>query len=231
MQNDRSLNVVRYYYALFFVIITPCNVYGQHHFISEEDYKAREKTIQLIDEILNWNVIKVDGTDDTGKRGDFNILILMQNEEWMYANERKLQSGKTASDVIPQYLYDKLETIKDARSIICLGTASQEGGHDTENSRAERRAKHLGNILKAFLVKESIQKDVYILNLGQFVVKTKTTDTSKQRSIIIILIEKSSDRNVNLDQALKNALEKKKNLRIKVNRYYSYNSGFKVIKY
>ena len=97
------------------------------------------------------------------------------------------------------------------RSIIAVGTASQEGIQGNEIIRAGERADKIALILRTHNVSEN--QDLYKLNLGQFSIKDNSkniTETATERRVILIGII-SIDKTMNLEelkQALNNALEK-----------------------
>jgi len=110
---------------------------------------------------------------------------------------------------------------KSVEDIICVGAASYEGTEEEENNRAKQRSEQL-----LVWVKESVptMANLYTLNLGQYNTChncNSPLDSAYQRRIILIGVTKK-DEGVNLEEALKSALDTHKGLPVQYNWYSNF---------
>jgi hypothetical protein len=131
-----------------------------------------------------WTQIRVPGCDSQGRCASFDIAVLAQEDRWVKKKWDLLESGPVA-EVLPDYL-GSLKKLLRAKEIVVVGTASEEGGIDSEEARADRRADMILRIVRP-LVRDS---QLYKLNLGRHVRLGRNTDTSYQRRVILVEIEK-----------------------------------------
>ena len=210
--------------------------------IFEEDLKGRKhcgiikfsilpiqlKAILIEDE---FNTIpEVKGVDENDNKGEFKFIILSEKYNWDYENDDQIElTGEGAN--ISQLLSgeDMILNFGETFGIISVGTASCEGAKSSENKRAEKRAVTLDQWLNQAVRKHDDLKNTerYTLNLGQYkrkcLSKTEKTkqQTALQRRVIIISIT-DRDKDVNLSQALRDAIIKRPDLSFDIKKYSSF---------
>jgi hypothetical protein len=112
----------------------------------------------------------------------------------------------TAIAPAPAVLDEEVRSaLADAKEVITVGTASQEGDASGELARAERRAKQAATLV-ALAVTPSTP--ISTLNLGQYReprTKCETGGTSWQRPFIVVVV-KSLEPGTNVGQALNDAM-------------------------
>ncbi len=157
----------------------------------------------------NSVVFAIEGKDKAGRRGTFDVVVLNKNFLWVRGSSDELEKdGKTipAGDVASAVLDEEVRAaLADAKEVITVGTASQEGNASEEVARAERRAKQA-----ATLVAPAVNPSTPIstLNLGQYrepCANCETGGTSWQRPFIVIAV-KSLEPDANLGEALSDAM-------------------------
>lgn len=210
--------------------------------IFEEDLKGRKhcgiikfsilpiqlKAILIEDE---FNTIpEVKGVDENDNKGEFKFIILSEKYNWDYESDDQIElTGEGAN--ISQLLSgeDMILNFGETFGIISVGTASCEGAKSSENKRAEKRAVTLDQWLNQAVRKHDDLKNTerYTLNLGQYkrkcLSKTEKTkqQTALQRRVIIIGIT-DRDKDVNLSQALRDAIIKRPDLSFDIKKYSSF---------
>ena len=210
--------------------------------IFEEDLKGRKhcgiikfsilpiqlKAILIEDE---FNTIpEVKGVDENDNKGEFKFIILSEKYNWDYESDDQIElTGEGAN--ISQLLSgeDMILNFGETFGIISVGTASCEGGKSSENKRAEKRAVTLDQWLNQAFRKYDDLKNTerYTFNLGQYkrkcLSKTEKTkqQTALQRRVIIIGIT-DRDKDVNLSQALRDAIRKRPDLSFDIKKYSSF---------
>ena len=210
--------------------------------IFEEDLKGRKhcgiikfsilpiqlKAILIEDE---FNTIpEVKGVDENDNKGEFKFIILSEKYNWDYESDDQIElKGEGAN--ISQLLSgeDMILNFGETFGIISVGTASCEGAKSSENKRAEKRAVTLDQWLNQAFRKYDDLKNTerYTLNLGQYkrkcLSKTEKTkqQTALQRRVIIISIT-DRDKDVNLSQALRDAIIKRPDLSFDIKKYSSF---------
>ena len=210
--------------------------------IFEEDLKGRKhcgiikfsilplqlKAILIEDE---FNTIpEVKGVDKNDNKGEFKFIILSERYNWDYESDDQIEltgEGANISELLSRE--DMILNFGETFGIISVGTASCEGVKNSENKRAEKRAVTLDQWLnQAFITHDDLnnaERDT--LNLGQYkrkcLSKTEKTkqQTALQRRVIIIIIT-DRDKDVNLSQALRDAIIKRQDLSFDIKNYSSF---------
>lgn len=163
----------------------------------------------------NSTVFAIEGKDKAGRRASFDVVVLNKSFLWVRGSAEELEKdGKPIprQEVAAAVLDDEVRNaLSDAKEVITVGTASQEGNAADEVARAERRAKQA-----AGLVSTAVGADVpiYTLNLGQYrdtCTNCETGATSWQRPFIVIAV-KESDPGTEIGEALTDAMSGKKQL-------------------
>jgi len=163
----------------------------------------------------NSTVFAIEGNDKAGRRGAFDVVVLNKSFLWVRGSAEDLEKdGKTIprADVAAAVLDDEVRgALSDAKEVITVGTASQEGGATEEVARAERRARQA-----AALVSDAVSAatPIWTLNLGQYRDPCKdceTGGTSWQRPFIVIAV-KETDPGTNVGEALADAMSGKEKL-------------------
>jgi hypothetical protein len=177
------------------------------------------------DNMPTINSIYQVGFDKSHKKLSLYIDILDKQCTW-----------KKDSIIAAEYVYDKrtisleqyfqhqsyLQKINEAQNIICLGNASYEEDLKTpakfrkkqEEDRASIRAKHLQGIIKK-LAHSTVF--VHTANLGQYRIANSPSSNSQRAIIIIRVMQKEDD--VNMNQALYDALNKTKELPFDIHQF------------
>jgi hypothetical protein len=160
-------------------------------------------------------VFAIEGVDKAGKRGSFDVVVLNKSFLWVRGSAEELEKdGKTipAPELAAAVLDEEVRSaLSDAKEVIAVGTASQEGSATEEVDRAQRRAKQA-----ATLVSGAVAQTVPIstLNLGQYrdpCTNCETGGTSWQRPFIVIAV-KQLEPGANIGEALADAMSGKKRL-------------------
>lgn len=163
----------------------------------------------------NSTVFAIDGRDKAGRHGSFDVVVLNKSFLWVRGSAEDLEKDGKAiprEELASAVLDDEVRNaLSDAKDVITVGTASQEGIAAEEVARAERRAKQA-----ASLVASVVGPDVpiYTLNLGQYrdpCANCETGGTSWQRPFIVIAV-KESDPGTDIGEALADAMSGKKQL-------------------
>jgi hypothetical protein len=157
----------------------------------------------------NSTVFAIEGKDKAGRKGSFDVVVLNKSFLWVRGSAEDLEKdgkpiprGELAAAVLDDEVRNALS---DAKEVITVGTASQEGNAEEEVARAERRAKQA-----ASLVSTAVAADVpiYTLNLGQYrepCANCETGGTSWQRPFIVIAV-KAADPGTDIGEALADAM-------------------------
>ena len=165
----------------------------------DKSYKQAKIYIDILDDRFTW------------KLGDIVTGVLTYDNKIV-----------NLEDYFSQQNY--VEKINQALNVICLGNASIEedleiplkNRKQEEETRAIVRAKYLEGIIKSLVKSNNFTTTTHVLNLGKCQEEAKVT--SYQRTIIIVrVINKDSD--VNLKEALIDALEKENDLPFKINTF------------
>jgi hypothetical protein len=157
----------------------------------------------------------VTGNDIAGKGATFLISLLSDEYRWVIGSISELEPPHTRLE----FSDEMKENINNAREVICVGASSEdirpgateEEGRREEEQRAERRAETIAIWVRQ--AKKEGKVRVRKLNVGHHMREggrgTGGVETSHQRRVIIILVLEE-DEGVNMDQALRDALEKER---------------------
>ncbi len=163
----------------------------------------------------NSTVFAIEGKDKAGRRGTFDVVVLNKSFLWVRGSAEDLEKdgvmiprGEVAAAVIDD---EVRAALIDAKEVIAIGTASQEGVAAEEVARAERRARQA-----ATLVSGALRADIPIwtLNLGQYrdpCTNCETGGTSWQRPFIVVAV-KETDVGTDIGEALADAMTGKEKL-------------------
>jgi len=164
-------------------------------------------------EAEHFEVVK--GHDIDGKGITFIISLLSDEYRWVIGSTSELEPPHT--NLV--FSEEMKQNINAAREVICVGASSEdirpgateEQGRQEEEERAERRAETIAIWVRQVISRGGIR--VRKLNVGHHVREggqaTGVADTSHQRRVIIILVL-DEDEGANMDQALRDALEKER---------------------
>ncbi|NEO56785.1 MAG: hypothetical protein F6K54_29145 [Okeania sp. SIO3B5] len=182
------------------------------------------------------NIPEVKGVDENNKKAEFQFTVLSDKYNWAFESDETTKlEGKDASIRNLLFREDMLSGFIKASELISAGTAScEEKEPGEENKRAYRRAKKLDGWLNEALEKHDnlttknlAIKKRYTLNLGKYKEKEEECsldkeETAYQRKVIIISII-SKDTEVNLCQALRNAMQNRsQDLSFNIKNYESF---------
>ncbi len=176
---------------------------------------AALKPKEEVRQTRNSTVFTIEGKDKAGRRGTFDVVVLNKSFLWVRGSADALEKdGKTiaGSDLAAAVLDEEVRAaLADAKEVIAVGTASQEGSATDEQERAGRRARSA-----AALVTNAVKGDVpvWTLNLGQYrdpCEGCETGGTSWQRPFIVIAV-KSLEPGADMGEALADAMSGKERL-------------------
>ncbi len=155
-----------------------------------------------------WTYQELEGVSN-GMVAKFRIAIVTQEYRWKFASADSIETGSIERQ-LPNLL-DKVSGFENAKGIIAVGAASQEGHINQEIARADRRADNILLVLRTHEISE--EKGLYKLNLGQYQSEDQSksiNETSVQRRVIIIAVLSSDPRMTfeEFKEALHKALDK-----------------------
>lgn len=163
----------------------------------------------------NSTVFAIEGKDKAGRRGAFDVVVLNKSFLWVRGSADDLEKdGKTIprAELAAAVLDEEVKgALADAKEVIAIGTASQEGSATEEVARAERRARQAASLISG-AVAEGIP--VWTLNLGQYrdpCANCETGGTSWQRPFIVVAV-KEADPGTDIGEALADAMTGKEKL-------------------
>jgi hypothetical protein len=168
--------------------------------------------------VLRWGeavVFSIDGFDRAGRKASFDLVLMPKDYTWALGSSTELAvGGETLSEaeaITKVFSAEVREGLAHSPEIIAVGVASQEGELESEQERAERRAK-----AQAQLIAKSVSPltKIWALNLGRFSVACATpnsVDTSWQRPVMLVGV-RFQQSGVVLAQALENAFSGKSNI-------------------
>lgn len=152
------------------------------------------------------DLIVKDVADDLGRRASFRILLFTDEFRWRLSSFDSLENRTTR----PLFTPEMKAVLNDAEEIICVGASSEEipagvpfdRGRTAEERRAGRRAEQI-----AVWVRSALSRPIPVrkLNIGHHVPTGRTSDTSDQRRVVIILVL-DHDAGTRLDEALRTAM-------------------------
>lgn len=163
----------------------------------------------------NSTVFEIVGFDKAGRKGLFDVVVLNKEFMWVHASadelERKGERIPAATVATTILDADVRAALAEARDIIAVGTASQEGQAATELERARKRALTAAKIAK---MPAPDTVPLWSLALGQYrdpCDACETTGTSWQRPFIVIAV-KNLEEGTDLAESLADAMTGKDNL-------------------
>lgn len=174
-----------------------------------------QETQPEVRQTQNSTVFAIEGKDKAGRTGTFDVVVLNKSYLWVRGSAEDLEKDGQPiprDQLAAAVLDDEVRNaLSDAKEVITVGTASQEGIAAEEVARAERRAKQA-----AGLVSTAVAADVpiYTLNLGQYrnpCADCETGGTSWQRPFIVIAV-KSAEPGTDIGEALADAMSGKDKL-------------------
>ena len=153
----------------------------------------------------NSTVFAIEGKDKAGRRGTFDVVVLNKSFLWVRGSAEDLEKDGAViprADLAAAVLDDEVKgALADAKEVITVGTASQEGNAAEEVARAERRAKQAATLISGAVAAAT---PIWTLNLGQYrdpCTNCETGGTSWQRPFIVIAV-KETDPGTNIGEAL-----------------------------
>lgn len=160
-------------------------------------------------------IFAIEGRDKAGRRGTFDVVVAKKQFLWVRGSSDELEKNgvvlareKLESEVLDAEVRAGLA---NAREIIAVGTASQEGDSREETARAGRRAARTAEILAAAI---DGAVPISTLNLGQYRERCPTCDrgaTNWQRPFMVIAV-KELESGADLGEALADAMSGKDKL-------------------
>lgn len=154
-----------------------------------------------------------DAEDTDHKKASIAIYLLSGEYSWKIGNYEKLNDKY---DKLP-FSAEMVHLLNKANEVICVGASSEEiiqgltedEGRRKEEERAAKRAKSIARWVDEKIEKRNPPILVRKWNIGHWFNRLSGEDTSKQRRVIIILVFNKS-REIKMDEALRNALEREK---------------------
>ncbi len=200
------------------ILLFTLGVFGD---VAWDAYLSNSKDKTGVRRILakRWNdrtlVFPIEGTDRSGRRALFDVVVLTKNYGWVRGSTTELE--KDDQRLSPQEIQDEVlapqlrEGLGTARGLIAVGLASQEGEVEREEQRGGLRA-----IRTAQWVQEALGERIpmWTLNLGRYVdpcTDCEDSDTSWQRPFIVIAV-RQADEGTHISEALADAMSDTTNL-------------------
>lgn len=163
----------------------------------------------------NSTVFAIEGKDKAGRHGAFDVVVLNKSFLWVRGSAEDLEKDGTMiprADLANAVLDDEVRgALADAKEVITVGTASQEGNAAEEVARAERRARQAATLVSGAVAATT---PISTLNLGQYrdpCTNCETGGTSWQRPFIVIAV-KETDPGTDVGEALADAMSGKEKL-------------------
>ena len=157
----------------------------------------------------------IEGADSQGRTAEFSVAVLSVEYKWFFGSTYQIQHN--AEIITLDALRTNLEQegirriMENPTEIVSVGTASCEGNLAEEERRAFARSQQIQLVVKKIFRNVRSVEGYRLLNLGQFRrsgCQANQDLTSYQRSVIIIGV-KNKTAGVNVDEALRDRLEKK----------------------
>lgn len=155
------------------------------------------------------------GADSQGRTAEFSVAVLSVEYKWYFGSTYQIQYNNQI--ITLDALRNNLEQegirriMENPTEIVSVGTASCEGNLPDEERRASQRSQQIQLVVKKIFNNVRSVEGYRLLNLGQFRrsgCQANQDLTSYQRSVIIIGV-KNKTPGVNVDEALRDRLEKK----------------------
>ena len=186
--------------TLAFVIAGACLSYAT---VIEVDRLTR-LTTPTPKEVVH-DVIVRNARDEAGHRASFRVLLFTDEFRWRLSSADALEQLQE-----PNFTPEMKNVLNQAKEVIAVGASSEEivqglsvdAARKREEARAGRRAERI-----ALWVRQALSNPIPVrkLNVGHHIATKGFTETSDQRRVVIILVlERDADTNV--DQALRAAM-------------------------
>jgi eukaryotic-like serine/threonine-protein kinase len=155
------------------------------------------------------------GADSQGRTAEFSVAVLSVEYKWYFGSTYQIQHNNQI--ITLEALRNNLEQegirriMENPTEVVSVGTASCEGNLPDEEKRAFQRSQQIQLVAKKIFSNVRSVQGYRLLNLGQFRrsgCQANQDLTSYQRSVIIIGV-KNKTPGVNVDEALRDRLEKK----------------------
>ncbi len=157
----------------------------------------------------------IEGADSQGRTAEFSVAVLSVEYKWSFGSTYQIQHNNqiiTLEELRKNLEQEGIRRImQNPTEIISVGTASCEGNLAEEELRASQRAQQIQLVAKKIFRNVRSVEGYRLLNLGQFRrsgCQANQDLTSYQRSVIIIGVRNKTP-GVNVDEALRDRLEKK----------------------
>jgi serine/threonine protein kinase len=157
----------------------------------------------------------IEGADSQGRKAEFSVAVLSVEYKWSFGSHYLVEYNDQPIPIDSLRTNLEQEGIKrimqKPTEIVSVGTASCEGNLPDEERRAFQRAQQIQLVAKKIFSNVRSVEVYRLLNLGQFRrsgCQANQDLTSYQRSVIIIGV-KNKTPGVNVDEALRDRLEKK----------------------
>jgi hypothetical protein len=170
--------------------------------------------------IINIIIIEAkDSEDAMAKKAKFEISIISRECCWAYESTTDVVLNGKPIELTSFFQTPGLQArFKEAKDIIAIGAASEQGSTEREYKRSAERANQLVHWLRQAATPESV--NLWTLSLGKHdnAGHLDKEESANQRSIVIVsVIDKDED--VNLKAALRNALESCEALPFPITKY------------
>ncbi len=176
--------------------------------------------------VVNWDNIQFKGVDRQGKTVKMTLIVLSEDFFWRFGGLSITNRQGHILRIADHLASEPMKAaIRNSRGLICIGTASEEGGLKLEEYRAALRANRLIN----WVVDTQPQiNSVYALGLGQYQKNRLPSgkpenglSSNDQRRIILINITHMPAR-ANLVEALKNGLNQLQPLPFELQQFSTF---------
>lgn len=181
--------------------------------------EPKKDSIKIKKILKHGESFELTSKDSSNNTATFQILIITQTHQWKFADTTNIEKGSLTT-ILPDYL-SRLPNFLISNNIIAVGTASYEGNESKEFNRSQVRAKTIVNVIKQNLDLSNNRK-FYILPIGKFKYSNSEyrNDSSHQRPVIIVgTIDSKTDPDIDIKQALYNALTNNEVIKIDLEKY------------
>lgn len=169
------------------------------------------------------DITDAEGTDSHGRDASFKIFVFSRDFAWTFESDKEVEYLGSPDDIGPHLRSPGLqENLRNAKALIAVGAASQEGTPSAEEARARRRAARLQRWVKENV--SGVQR-LHTLSMGRFVGPalkvSATSETAPQRSVVIVAVV-AAEEDVILAEALRSALSEEKAFPFKLSEYSEF---------
>lgn len=155
-------------------------------------------------------IYAIDGRDKAGRRGAFDVVVAQKEFLWVRGSSEEVEKSGTIipnANITTEVFDAEIKAgLEDAKEIIAVGTASQEGDAKEETERAGKRAQRTAELVATVVAS---QIPISTLNLGQYRETGKGgagAATEWQRPFIVIAV-KELEPDTNVGEALADAMK------------------------